>query len=113
MSGNRTTYRQPTRVITRPIPQHVRDAIRNEVTAELTQIIAARDVARQAAEDARAMHRNRNRLVMLLMTWVLSFVVPTAFKMMGGIGATMMPYAFTIPLTFDSLLTIYATRKRY
>jgi hypothetical protein len=67
---------------------------------------------RQAVEDERAIHRNRNRILILLVVLAMELIVPTLYgwHILPAIFVKYEVLAITAP---DALLTVYAYVKRY
>ena len=88
------------------------------LTMEIERHITARDVARQAAEDERAVRRNRNRMLTLLGAFLLSCIVTYALQknilhLAPATAKVWAPYAFAITIALDSGLAIYSWIRRY
>ena len=90
----------------------------NYVMAE----IARQDAARQSVEDARANHRNLNRMLTLLgalfigLALTFMFTHPTILESVGVPASTMKtfePYTFVITIFLDSSLAAYSFFKKY
>jgi ABC-type microcin C transport system permease subunit YejE len=88
-----------------------------KVAAEVAQQeIEAADRKRQALEDIRSIHRNKNRLATLIFALfasvVITFLLSNTLKG-TWVGTTFGPYSFAITILFDSTLTFWALYKRY
>lgn len=81
-------------------------------------IIAAEDrrikaqTAMAVAEDLRADRRNRNRMMMLLVVLLMTFVVPWFVSTIIN-SPGLLKYSTAIAIVPDTLLTMYAAWRKY
>lgn len=76
------------------------------------QVYADLDKQRQAKEDARAVKRNRNRINILLVALMMTFLVP--FIVANVLHAdSLLKYSTLIAIVPDFALTIYAYFRKY
>jgi hypothetical protein len=82
---------------------------------QVMTLIESFDRDRQAKEDARANHRNFNRMLVLLVALVAGFVVVWTLNsgLMGSLGPVLAPYAFVITVLLDSGLALYSYIRKY
>ncbi len=88
------------------------DAAAGEFDNRVMELLDGELKARQVAEDKRANHRNRNRLLILLTVLILELVVPTLYgwHMLPSFFLKYEVLAITAP---DALLTVYAYVRKY
>jgi len=84
-----------------------------EFDDRVRNLIRDEDEKRQAIEDKRANHRNRNRLYTLIGAMVIGLIVVWGLQHLGPVGMKLAPYSFIITVLFDSTLTVYALIRKY
>lgn len=97
---------------------HVNDTQDTRITTDedfdsrVRAIIDAKDRDRQVIEDERAIKRNRNRMLILLVVLAMELIVPTLYgwHLLPALVVKYEVLAITAP---DILLTIYAYMRRY
>jgi hypothetical protein len=101
--GNRTTFDTDTKTD---------DSAHGQFDNRVLTLVKGALESRQAVEDVRANHRNRNRIYILLTVLVMELIVPTLYGMhlLPKFFLTYEVLAITLP---DALLTVYAYLRKY
>lgn len=76
------------------------------------QVYADLDKARQEKEDCRANHRNRNRVFILVVALMMTFLVPFIVANVLH-DVSLLKYSTVIAIVPDFFLTVYAYLRRY
>lgn len=101
---------------------HIVKRSASETAAYVLREIQRRDAARQYIEDARANHRNLNRMLTLVGALCIGLALTFLFthpQILVGVGVpaqtlkTLSPYTFVITIFMDSSLAAYSFFKKY
>lgn len=112
--ADRPTLKIPTPVSVDVLPPwHA--AHDEQINAMIVSHVDMINARRQALEDQRSIHRNRNRFATLLGAFLISIVITYVLTSgtLGAAGKTFGPYSFAITILLDSSFTLYAYLKRY
>lgn len=125
MAHVHSTATQPSYVTTETLGTWTDHVVKRSAAESAAYVLAEvnrRDQARQYIEDARANHRNLNRMLTLVgalviglaLTWLFQHAfVLTAVGVPANIVKTLAPYTFVITIFMDSSLAAYSFFRKY
>lgn len=96
---------------TNMVAANLRDILPAMIQDEVRREEQEKAQSAKAEEDKRANHRNFNRLMMLVVAMVWSFIAPTLMIALWGPGS--LKYSLFVTILPDACLTVYALIRKY